>query len=383
MKLQERSERFYFMDWLRIVVVILIIPHHVAVSFSHIGSGYVYTDVPVRSLYYFIQSDFLNLWFMRLLFFISGVSSFMALKRRSPIEYLIERVKKLFLPTLFVALILGPLTAFFVFKYRESFSGTFIGFYPRYILNIDKYLGWAHMWYCIYLFTFSIITVRLFVYLKSNFTVSKKLVAFLVRGNNIYLPMIFILVTESALRPYYPGFQNLVDDWANFILYLFLFILGFLIGHSSKILNILVKKNRGFFMISLISSIIYIYLNYSRKYLVNWVGNRDLSDYLFNVIMSNIRAVATYSWVMFFVGFGKRFLNRDNIYLRRLGRSSFGLYIFHYSILTVLNTYLISLEVAHYIIFIISTISTYLIYYLFYKSVIKNLLPLRFLCGLK
>jgi glucan biosynthesis protein C len=97
----------------------LLIPHHTAVSFSHIGNGYIYTDEVVDSLYYIIQSDFLNLWFMRLLFFISGISTFMALKKRSAIEYLKERFSKLFIPAAFVTLCLGPLTAYIV-TYSEG-----------------------------------------------------------------------------------------------------------------------------------------------------------------------------------------------------------------------------------------------------------------------
>ncbi len=57
MKLKERDERLYFMDWLRVIVVILIIPYHVAVTFSHIGNGYIYTDEPVKSVSFFLRNS--------------------------------------------------------------------------------------------------------------------------------------------------------------------------------------------------------------------------------------------------------------------------------------------------------------------------------------
>ena len=41
--------------------------------------------------------------------------------------------------------------------------------------------------------------------------------------------MIPVAVSEATLKAAFPGFQNLVMDWANFVSYLVLFVLGFVL----------------------------------------------------------------------------------------------------------------------------------------------------------
>ena len=72
------TKRKYYLDWLRNSIVIILIPFHTAVSFSHIGKGYIYTATPDNSYLYIFISDFFNLWIMRLLFFISGFTAFLS-----------------------------------------------------------------------------------------------------------------------------------------------------------------------------------------------------------------------------------------------------------------------------------------------------------------
>jgi surface polysaccharide O-acyltransferase-like enzyme len=39
---------------------------------------------------------------------------------------------------------------------------------------------------------------------------------------------------EAVLRPRWPGFQNLYNDWANFYLYLLYFIYGYLLSSDAR-----------------------------------------------------------------------------------------------------------------------------------------------------
>lgn len=372
----KESDRKYYMDWLRIIVVLLIIPHHVALTFSHVGKGYIYTQEPVNSIYYLVQSDFLNLWFMRLLFFISGVSAYFALQKRTNVEFIKERVNKLFIPVLFVLFILGPSTAFFVLKRSSSFAGSLIAFYPIYLDNISEYLGWAHMWFCIYLFVFSLLTVKLLSYLKKKAQVVDKVNRFLSSGNNILLPITIIVVIEMSLRPHYPGFQNLINDWANFLVYLSFFLFGYIMGQSNRLLLKISEKIKLFLSLSLLSSVAYMYFNNSTYSLAD-------NMYVVEVLLAALRGFAAYSWVMFFIGLGQRFFNKKSILLGKLSRTSFGLYVFHYTILTVINSFLLKTSLNHYFIFLLSIFLTYIVYSIFYKLCIKRIKPLRFICGLK
>ena len=53
------SIRLYYIDWLRIIIVALLIPHHIAITFSHLGDAYVYLPIKDNSIYFFFNLLFL------------------------------------------------------------------------------------------------------------------------------------------------------------------------------------------------------------------------------------------------------------------------------------------------------------------------------------
>jgi len=366
------DSRKYYFDWLRVIVVLLIIPHHAALTYSHIGKGYVYTKEPIQSLYYFIQSDFLNVWFMIILFFISGLSAYYSLSKRGAKGFMKERIKKLLIPVLVYLLILGPLTAFYVQRVYAHTGISLINFYVVYLHNIQTYLGWAQMWYCAYLFTFSLIALPIFHYLLKDRTIVQKVNTFLMKKYHLFLPMIFIVFLEITLRPYFPGYQNLIHDWANFTVYLTFFILGFFLSQSTPIFDTIKHLFAYFLTIALVSTIFYIIIDYQK------IDQIWSNPYL----LPMLKGFAEYSWVMVMITISKQYLNFTNPILKGLSRSSFGLYIFHYPIVTIINVFLLPLAINHYFKFLIAIVFTYLVYYVFYSLIITKIKPLRFLCGL-
>src|SRR5208337_1538952 len=61
--------------------------------------------------------------------------------------------------------------------------------------------------------------------------------AVLERGLWIYLIAAPLMITGSILRPIFPGLQNLVWDWANFVFYLAPVFYGFIFAINGRILN--------------------------------------------------------------------------------------------------------------------------------------------------
>jgi hypothetical protein len=212
-------KREYYIDWLRIIVVALLIPHHIAITFSHIGDAYVFTPVKDNAFYFFIQSTFLNLWFMRVLFFVSGISIYYALKKRTNEQYFGERCKRLLLPTVFAIIFICPLMAYFRALNLNGFQGSLIKFFPVFFTKFETYLGWGHFWFLIYLFVFSMLLLLARLILKNDERITANISAFLSNGRNIILPIFITIFLEMIFRPIYPGRQTLVNDWANFTVY--------------------------------------------------------------------------------------------------------------------------------------------------------------------
>ena len=95
------------------------------------------------------------------------------------------------------------------------------------------------MWFLAYLYVFTLILLPFFKGLIKEPGKTKLIVAsaILEKGFRIYLVALPLMISETILRPLFPGLQNLVWDWANFVLYLTLFFYGFLFAANDRILE--------------------------------------------------------------------------------------------------------------------------------------------------
>ena len=116
---------------------------------------------------------------MRMLFFISGISTYWGLKKRGVKQFLRERIRRLIIPVLFCIVTIGPLSGYILAKSRYGFEGNFYQFYPHFFSEVKKYLFWGHMWFCVYLYIFSLAGLPCFLFLLKNVKFLKKINEFL------------------------------------------------------------------------------------------------------------------------------------------------------------------------------------------------------------
>ncbi|MEO1182149.1 MAG: acyltransferase family protein, partial [Cyanobacteria bacterium J06636_28] len=107
------TKRRYDFDWLRTLVVINLIPFHVVwlmlffpVPSQTGGDGIIAT---------LLQAYMAEVapWHMPLLFVIAGYSAAISLTRRSPNQYLVERLQRLVAPLVSYIIIIGPIMRYF------------------------------------------------------------------------------------------------------------------------------------------------------------------------------------------------------------------------------------------------------------------------------
>ncbi|QQO08447.1 acyltransferase family protein [Breznakiella homolactica] len=376
--------RKYYLDWLRVITVALLVPHHAAITFSHIGDAYVLTREPVNSLYFFIQSTFLNLWFMRLLFFISGIAAFYGLRKRSHREFLTERVKRLLVPTLFGVALLCPASAYMLAKNTYGFTGSLLQFYPVFFSNFEKYLGWGHFWFLAYLFVYSVILIGIRKYCGGTCSrYRERMGRLLSAGNGIFLPMAAVVFLEMVFRPFYPGRQNLYADWANVTVYLLFFLAGYAFGSREDFLEAVTKKIGGFGLLGGISAGCYIVLAYIQWRSPQYAGRIHTAGYGYAAFSAFFRGIAEYSLVMVCVGTARKYLNRRGPVFSYLTKTSFALYIFHFVLLSLIMYFLIGIPANPFLLYGIAAAGTYLLFILVFELIVKRISPLRFICGIK
>ncbi len=378
-----KNRRAYYIDWLRTIIVALLIPHHTAITFSHLGDAYVYLPIKDNALYFFIQSTFLNLWFMRMLFFISGISTFYALQKRSNKDYFIERCKKLLLPTVFAVIFVCPAMGYFKAITMNNFTGSLFAFYPIFFKNIVYYLGWAHFWFLVYLFVFSMIFLVIRRIVDNIDITAEGIGGYLSKKNRIIIPILIFVFFETLFRPFYPGFQTLVNDWANFTVYLSFFLFGYMIGSNQDCIDTIASKIHLFAIIACISTISFIFLKYAQNNIFLFSSYYNDMTYAYKLCLSFIQGVAEYALVLLIFGIAKLYLNKNNQIFRYLSKTSFSLYIFHFLLVNLIVYFMIKLSWNHSIIYLLSISLVYLLFFIIHELVIKQIPPLRYICGIK
>ena len=102
--------RKYYIDNLRWLCILLLVPFHVAMAWNCWGeSNYIWfsNNKVLRSLITFISP-----WYMPLLFILAGISLFYSLKKRTIKQVIKERLLKLALPLIVGILTLIPIMTY-------------------------------------------------------------------------------------------------------------------------------------------------------------------------------------------------------------------------------------------------------------------------------
>jgi fucose 4-O-acetylase-like acetyltransferase len=120
------SDRQYYIDWLRIILILSVYLFHVGMIFNtwgwHVKNDVLYGGV-LRQVMIFLHN-----WRMPLLFMISGEGTWYALKNITPGRYLLERSKRLLVPLAAGIFLLVPVQ---VYIERVSDYPSLLAYYPH------------------------------------------------------------------------------------------------------------------------------------------------------------------------------------------------------------------------------------------------------------
>ena len=165
------SERRYDLDWLRVLGVLLLIPFHVALIFVLQPYTIMYIRDVVNSPALSVNTGFIHMWHMPMLFMISGAATYFALGVRSAGEYIRERFLRLLVPLVFGLLTFVPLTIYIQHSKVRSLQQGYLGFFHIDLNQLDGMSGAftpAHLWFILYLFVFSLVGLPIFQWLRTE-----------------------------------------------------------------------------------------------------------------------------------------------------------------------------------------------------------------------
>ena len=388
----EARVRLDYIDWLRVLAVMVLFIFHSGEIFTQ-WTFYV-MDKALSPVIHGINA-FIYQWHMPLFMFLAGMSSYFALNFRSGKMYLKERVDRLLIPLGFGILVVIPPLAYLRmfgdpdmvwhngFEFNAPGPGydkNFFEFYPDFFNGIypNGNFEWGHLWFLAYLFTFSVIILPLFLYLKSEKGrgVIECLVRIVEKPFGIFSFSVPIIIIEVLLRWKFPNFQNLISDWANFFMFITVFLYGFIFISHEAFIHAIEKYWKIALAFGLILSV--------SISVADSIGftlfQNEVHDYIFAMI---IRGFNIWCCLIGIAGFGKRFLNIEGKFINYASEASLPFYIIHLFFVCLIGFFAIKLSwpiAGKYILIIILSFISAVI---FYEFCIRRFNLIRFVFGQK
>ena len=158
-------ERRHYIDDLRWITLLVLIPYHAAQAWNTWDEPNYIMFSGSRAVSSIIV--FFSPFFMPVLFVLAGVGTSFAFKKRSKKEYLAERAKKLLIPFAFGTLLLMPVMTYIADRYNYSYSGGFFRHYKVFFTKFTDLTGAdggfsvGQFWFLLYLFVISLTGVLL------------------------------------------------------------------------------------------------------------------------------------------------------------------------------------------------------------------------------
>ncbi len=149
-----KTERFLYVDNLRLTMTVLVVMIHLAVTYSGIG-GWYYYDVKelntLSTLFFLYFESFTQSYFMGFLFLIAGYFAAHAYNRKGFSRFVKGRLFRLGIPTLFYMLIISPLTMGITMNHPNLED------YLNYLRTFQFIEGSGPLWFALALLIFCII----------------------------------------------------------------------------------------------------------------------------------------------------------------------------------------------------------------------------------
>jgi hypothetical protein len=375
------SNRRYELDWLRVLAILVVFLYH-STRFFNLGDWHVKN----ADTYVWVElwNVFATRWIMPLFFIISGASLFYAIgKSAGWRKFYAEKFLRLMIP-----LIIGSVTHAALQIYLErlshgQFSGSFFSFLPEYFnglyFAIDMPGNFAfhgmHLWYLLFLFLYSLICYRLFVWLNgSGRKILNRVTSFFAIPGLMYLGFPIPLLIMKALIP-----KAVLDAGSGgwgFLYYIWFLIAGFIIVSSNRLQQQILVQRRVSLLLGVGLSTAYLFQLFSPSRLVFPAG---ITDWIYTLLSFT----SAWSWLFAILGFSMKYLAFDRPLLRSANEGLMPFYILHQTVLLCIGYFVMAWAINDAAKWVIVFISSFIAIITLYMLFIRKFEVLRFVFGMK
>ncbi len=406
---QPPKRRYHELDWLRALIILLLVPAHALGFFTTTTAQYYGTQYssPIG------LSTMMNLgtWGIALLFMVAGASARFALANRSPQQYIGERFLRLMVPFLFASLTLVPLQNYLILHNFPgvvsqistppgwnphladspvSFYVYFVGASLSYLVHYNpqyEFIFWSQLWFIPRLFIISLLSLPLLLYFRTER--GAKAITWLAdlcerwRGG-VFLLAIPLGIVSAVLGWQWQGWEvvgapNTANVVSQFLFYAIVYIYGFVL-YSDERLRKALRRDSG-----VVSVIIALVAFIAAR--TTWLGilgipsiahGNGTAGFLVMILLT----LADWLFVASALGLSTRYLTGSNRVGLYLTEASYPFYVLHLSVLYLVGLPLLVNRVPAVLSFPIMVILTYGITLAVYELLVRRLWPMRLLFGL-
>ncbi len=377
----DTSNRKYELDWLRVLAILFVFLYH-STRFFNLGDWHVKnfnTYVWVE-----IWNVFATRWMMPLFFIISGASLFYAIgKSGGWRRFYVDKFLRLMIPVLCASVTHSALQVYLERLNHGQFSGSFFSFLPEYLNGVYLGIGMSgnfayhgmHLWYLFFLFIYSLICYRLFIWLKgTGREILNRIMTMFAIPGLMYIWFSIPLLIMKALIP--QAVLNAGSGGWGFLYYIWFLISGFMIISSDRIQQQIKNQRWISLLLGMVLSTVYLYQLFSpsRVVLPAWI-----SDWIYTLLS----IFSAWSWLFAILGFGMRFLAFDRPFLRYANEGVLPFFILHQTVLLGIGYFVMTWEIPDALKWAIVFTSSFIVIIILYTFLIRKLDLFRFLFGMK
>lgn len=372
-----KSERFYYLDWLRVIAFSILLLEHAAEVFTTWNFA-IKNDETSKILNLIVM--FFKPWRMPVLFAISGAAVCLSFKSRTFLAIIKERSIRLLLPLVAAMLLIIPPQIFYI-RRAQGASENIFDFYAS-VLQFRWFpagnFHWLHLWYLAFVFCFTILILPVL------HTFKRKNPKRILDNCADWLSKPVVLFSSGILftLPYYmvhtlsPS-QNL----AQLALFFPFFLFGGVILNNPNILFSFKKYSNLAILLGCFST--------SGLYTMSLADNFSASA--FNILQKSLQQPAIFLlqsynlwfWLIALFGMGIRYLNTGSRALSYATTAVYPFYILHQTIIVIIAYYVVQWDIALEIKLFLIAAESFLVMFFLYEFIIRKYKITRILFGLK
>jgi glucans biosynthesis protein C len=372
-----RPPRIYFIDWLRVITMLCVFIFHNARVFDLFDDWHVKNAT--LSIGPTVLVALMSSWIMPIFFVLAGGSVYWAFKSRNTGQYVRERSQRLLVPLVFGLIILVAPQAYYELGNHSNLMGiTFFQFYPHYLATIPE-LRTYHLWFLLYLFGFSLVTLPAFLpWGKSGQSLMARLGAIANRPWVLILLLIVPLFLVNITLSPASFWGNLGSGGWNIVSYLLFFLLGYVIFSNAKIIDIFRRVR----WIALGTAIVLFIIG--MIFLVNVLADEETYFGTGAWAVGQVgQSLLSWSWIIAIIGIGSRYLNGNNRFLVYANEAVLPFYVLHQTMIVIIAFYVVQWDLGVVPKYFIIASASFISIMALYEALVRRINVFRFLFGMR